>query len=513
MDNVTLSFAGHGGPDGASCQFEVSLRKEDTSNTGQPTNGGSIVIGTTNPHQKTREKITYTTAAIDLETSANYWIWLKADVGGDDRYVNWKTTTSDTDGGASGWSLANTITKCSGPCINYDSTTEDYAGLITIRALDKGKVTAVTLNAPTVGQIAVSWTAVAGADGYKVQGKSGAQDWSSARQNAISGGGATTMSNITGLTTGTVYSVRVVANKSSKDATPSETHTLVAGREYDTDNDNLIEFNTLTRLDAIRYDLDGNGAVEDNMGCNESAITISSATGNPACSGYELSAHLDFDTGTKGTSSDDDYYNNGQGWQPIGGTFNATFEGNAYTISNLHINRSGATTVQFGGLFGRLGSSAKISNLKLKGVSVTVTTNAGSSANPGPVYAGGVAGENARGEIIASYVTGTVQAVQGELTNAMPTEGDAYAGGLAGYNTGDIAASFARGIVKAEQKSTTAGLSTYAGGLAGYTDVGSVKASYANVDAEAKTAAAAMSATLTTGGLVGELKSGKVIAS
>ena len=40
---------------------------------------------------------------------------------------------------------------------------------------------------------------------------------------------------------------------------------------------------------------------EDNMGCNESAITISSQnTGNPACSGYELAANLDFDTDNDG---------------------------------------------------------------------------------------------------------------------------------------------------------------------------------------------------------------------
>ena len=33
-------------------------------------------------------------------------------------------------------------------------------------------------------------------------------------------------------------------------------------RDYDTDNDNLIDVRTLAQLDAIRYDLDGNGEVD-----------------------------------------------------------------------------------------------------------------------------------------------------------------------------------------------------------------------------------------------------------
>ena len=297
--------------------------------------------------------------------------------------------------------------------------------------------------------------------------------------------------------------------------------------DYDADNDGLIDVSTLAQLNAIRYDLDGNGQVasgdqtnydtafpnaEDNMGCNESVASISAGTGNPACSGYELTANLDFDTGTKGTRSDDTYYNSGQGWQPIGGTFTGTFDGNTYIISNLHINRSGATTVQYAGLFGKLGSAADVRNLRLKDVDVTVGTNAGASANPGAVYAGGIAGDSA-GDIASSYVIGDVTAIQSDLTDTNLTEGAAYAGGLVGNNTGDISASYARGDVLAEQKSTTASLSTYAGGLVGYHNTGAITASYADVDAEAKTTATAASATLTAGGLAGHVAGGSVVAS
>ena len=200
------------------------------------------------------------------------------------------------------------------------------------------------------------------------------------------------------------------------------------------------------------------------------------------------------------------------GWDPIGGTFTGTFEGNTFTISNLYIDRSGANTVQYAGLFGQLGSAAEIRNLKLKGVDVTVATNAGAAANPGAVYAGGIAGDSA-GDIISSYVIGDVTAEQSDLTTASLTEGAAYAGGLVGNNTGNISASFARGEVLAEQKSTTASLSTYAGGLVGYHNTGAITASYAAVDAEAKTTATAATATLTAGGLVGHTAGGSVVAS
>ena len=85
------------------------------------------------------------------------------------------------------------------------------------------------------------------------------------------------------------------------------------------------------------------------MGCGETAGAISSNdTGNPACKGYELTKNLDFDTGTKGTRSDDAYWNSGAGWDPIGGVsggaYTGEFDGQTFTISNLYIDRTAATT-------------------------------------------------------------------------------------------------------------------------------------------------------------------------
>ena len=97
--------------------------------------------------------------------------------------------------------------------------------------------------------------------------------------------------------------------------------------DYDADNDGLIEVKTLAQLNAMRWDVDGDGVSptagyatafrnpEDNMGCNESAVMISAGTGNPACNGYELAANLDLNALP---------YNTGAGWTPIGDAANPT---------------------------------------------------------------------------------------------------------------------------------------------------------------------------------------------
>ena len=72
---------------------------------------------------------------------------------------------------------------------------------------------------PAGGSLVVSWTAVAGASGYKVQWKSGAQAYDAAARQAAASG---TSHTITGLAAGTAYTVRVVATHgSAPDSAPS----------------------------------------------------------------------------------------------------------------------------------------------------------------------------------------------------------------------------------------------------------------------------------------------------
>ena len=77
------------------------------------------------------------------------------------------------------------------------------------------KVTGVEV---TVGveQLDVSWTAASGADGYKVQWKSGEEAYDEVRQ-AVRAGGDTVSHIISGLTAGTEYTVRVFATRAHAD--------------------------------------------------------------------------------------------------------------------------------------------------------------------------------------------------------------------------------------------------------------------------------------------------------
>lgn len=66
----------------------------------------------------------------------------------------------------------------------------------------------------------VSWTPIAGADGYKVQWKSGDEDYDDEARQAVVDGGDTAGYTITGLTDGAEYTVRVLATRAITDDGP-----------------------------------------------------------------------------------------------------------------------------------------------------------------------------------------------------------------------------------------------------------------------------------------------------
>ena len=86
------------------------------------------------------------------------------------------------------------------------------------------QVTGLVLT-PGGGELGVAWDRVPGADGYKVQWKSGAESFSDAattgRQATISSG-STTSHTIDPLTDGTDYTVRVIATRSTFEGAPSD---------------------------------------------------------------------------------------------------------------------------------------------------------------------------------------------------------------------------------------------------------------------------------------------------
>lgn len=115
------------------------------------------------------------------------------------------------------------------------------------------------------------------------------------------------------------------------------------------------------------------------MGCPE----------NNVCTGYELVSDLSFDTNNSGgADAGDAYWNNRQGWAPIG-DYGATFEGYFHAMSSLYIDRASERNV---GLFSQINDSGNIRNVRLYKISVTGGRNSG-----------GLVANNRRGAITASY--------------------------------------------------------------------------------------------------------------
>ena len=237
--------------------------------------------------------------------------------------------------------------------------------------------------------------------------------------------------------------------------------------DYDTDNDGLIEISNLSQLNAIRWDLDGDGESRDS-GYAQAFPGAVAGMGCPdaGCSGYELTSDLDFDTNGNGQpDAGDAYWNNGAGWDPIG-RLDAAFDGGGYSISNLYIHRDDQT---YTGLFASTASEGIIRQVQLDVGNVN-----------GGRYVGALVGFNS-GTISASYATGNVDGTYG-------------AGGLAGFNSGTVSASYAAGNVSGVGSSGGLfGSRDGTGGLVG-DNSGTIGASYAT---------GSVSGIYNTGGLVG----------
>ena len=191
----------------------------------------------------------------------------------------------------------------------------------------------------------------------------------------------------------------------------------------DRDGNGLIEINSLTELHNMRYDLTG-------ASHKTSTTSAGDSSGCPAagCIGYELVQNLDFDEDDDGSTwsgSSDEGYRLDQddshadyfpvadgGWLPVGNAaepFDAVFDGNGYSISNLAISRD-QTTV---GLFGAIGGNAAIRNLRL------LANLAHYSGSDNGISIGGLVGFQSRGSITASYATGAVNGGGGAFATGL----------------------------------------------------------------------------------------------
>ena len=297
---------------------------------------------------------------------------------------------------------------------------------------------------------------------------------------------------------------------------------------YDTDGDKLIEISYLEQLAAIGYDPNGDGTADETTDAKAYSAAFPVGTGEvvcaSGCTGYELAKSLDFEQGASYRSGSVDgtliASSGGAGWTPIVHTdaddnvegYNATFEGNGYTISNLYVNSEYANRAT--GLFGILGSGAAVKNLGLLSVSVTgwyiisgtlpgtgalagrnngsISSSYASGAVVGKGDVGGLVGSNnASGTLTKSYTHGSVYGAESNVgglvgdnfgsivrsysASDVSSEGN-YVGGLAGYSVGSISYSYASGRVTGGEQNSAAGGSV--GGLLGK-NLGSVNASYA----------------------------------
>ena len=355
--------------------------------------------------------------------------------------------------------------------------------------------------------------------GYAVQWRVGDGPWS------ITGVTVTNLTaEITGLTNGQAHQVRAAARNPLGVGTftdpPVEETPVSPARDYDADNNRLIEISNLLQLNAVRYDLDGDGSVSDDASTtnvNEAELYAAAFT-NPVsgmgcpstgCIGYELSGDLDFDTGTMGDRTDDAYYDGGAGWLPIGtdsDPYDGAFDGAGHSIANLYVNRGGSDGLNYAGLFGAIGADGEMSRLSIVDASVT-----------GDEFVGALAGAN-RGKVTAVSSTGSVNGdggtvgglvglnrssgvIRSSSSQAAVTLRLDQAGGLVGENEGSIDDSYATGAVNG--RNSVAGLAGRNDGTG--SNVGRVTASYAagRVTADRDRA----------GGLVADNAVGFIIAS
>ena len=255
--------------------------------------------------------------------------------------------------------------------------------------------------------------------------------------------------------------------------------------DYDTDDDGLIEVVTLAQLDAIRYDLDGDGTPWKAVYYDQAFPNAAASMGCPSggCRGYELAANLDFDTnGSGGADAGDAYWNAGAGWAPLGRYFDGsnyagyetsfatTFHGNGYTISNLYIDRPDQDYV---GLFGYAYQGSFVA-VDLVSVDVAGHFDVGSLV--GFNHAGTVTSSSASGKVAGqSDVGGLVGSNSGTVTTSYAassvTSHGHRAGGLIGHNTGTVIANYA--------SSNVTGQFTAVGGLVALNNRGRIIAGYA----------------------------------
>ena len=249
--------------------------------------------------------------------------------------------------------------------------------------------------------------------------------------------------------------------------------------DYDLDDDGLIDVDSLAKLNAIRYDRDGDGAatganIPNYLSGFAGPLSGMGCPTETGCTGYELTANLDFDTDGSGTVDTDDRF--GGNWTPIP-FYAGEFQGRGHTIANLTITDTAGVSRESNlhfqvGLFGRLQGGSLVEGLGLTRVNINTTRATATGEN----YRIGPLAGRTEGTVRSSYASGT-------LTVTIPAVGTprnlVHAGGLVGSLSGRVEASWADVDVTVNTAVTRSDLKDSVGGLVGLFGGGRIIASYA----------------------------------
>jgi hypothetical protein len=168
---------------------------------------------------------------------------------------------------------------------------------------------------------------------------------------------------------------------------------------------------------------------------------------------YDLKAY--YVLGNDIDASETRYWNNGQGFEPIGdkdNPFTGSFDGRGHKIYNLYIN----TARNYVGLFGYVGKKGILKNVGLE--NVEISSKGGYDVG---YYVGGLIGHN-NGTVSNCYSTGSVN-------------GKGGVGGLIGWNVGTVSNCYSTGSVNG---------TTLVGGLVGFNHNGIVSNCYSTGSVE-----------------------------
>lgn len=288
-----------------------------------------------------------------------------------------------------------------------------------------------------VGEVDLSWDAVAGAEHYAVyryEGEAAPADpgeWVLVQDHI-----AATAYTVTGLTDGKTYAFAVKATNAAGTSGYSEAATATPGGKGTADDPYIIT--TAQRLNEVREHLDAH---------------------------YVLASDIDL---------------SGYGdWMPIGMNttpFTGHFDGNGHTISGMKVVYSLGGE---GGLFGTIGSGGKVQNLVLSNVNISMPEAIG----PVGALAGQLEGEVSQIRVTGGTVTGNssvgglVGTTSGGAVITASCTGVKVEGTL--FSTGGLVGFLQNALVDASCSTGEVSGNAYVGGLAGSIEESVMTDSYA----------------------------------